>query len=338
MTVQWSENWNRSYRVTIGVREYVKSEYKQYLDSIPSSIIRPKLASDEQTIPSDAVIISNLEEDGFDRRGFSFQLDSVQRASAQGSEGEKSVVTLYNLDDRMIDLINKENCIIIVESGYQGKVTLAYTGDIVKSSTQTRGQDKIYTLQCASGASAMKNTLASLHYDEEVSEQDVIIDMVGRFPATALGSYGLSETKDRYKTGGRNFVGQHITNFDNVMARNNLSYAHFNGKIVIIPFRLKGEDYDHFARTNYNLTLDTIKAISDISAKTGVGSSDKASKLRELQINTFYAPIEIGQFVTIPDEPETKGYAGTYQVTGRRLILNSKGSAWDVVLQTIEVG
>lgn len=336
--LKWKNNWERSYRIRIGNREYKKSLYDpQVLQGIPESLARPVTESDEVTVPENAVLLSNLTEDGNSRRGFTFRFNGTSSLSQKGSDSEKALLELYNPSQELVDIINTDRGLVIIEAGYEQQVEMAYTGDIVSVTPHKSGADLIYRVQCASGAMAMRNTLVSLHYDESISEKDIIIDMVGRFPGTALGTYGLSGLSNKYKTGGRGFTGDLVTNFDNIMARNNLNYAHTNGIIVITPYRLLGEDYDAFARTNYNIPVDTIKKITDVSKREDISSKDTKAKVRKIQINTNFIPVQLSQFITIPDSDHTKDFTGTYQVEAKRLILESKGSGWDVVLNLTEV-
>ncbi|AUR89084.1 hypothetical protein NVP1121O_056 [Vibrio phage 1.121.O._10N.286.46.C4] len=333
----WVENWEPSYKISVGTREMDISLYtQQELQAIPTALQRPSLAEASQTIPSNAVFISNLVSEGFDREGHDFTFNSINSLSQQGSDTETSTFVLHNPSKEFVDILTQESSVLILEVGYQQKVVQIYSGDIISVKSNAQGVGSSVTVKCASGALSMRNTLVNLNYDESVSEKDVILDMVRRFPATAVGTYGLEDLKDRYRTGGRTFVGSLVSNFDKVMAKHNLNYAYSEGKIHITPFRIRGEDYDAFARTNFILPLKSIKKIDDISERQGVGATDTATKLRKLQINTFFLPIELGQFITVPDGEYTKDYAGTYQVQARRLILNTKG-AWDTVVHCIEV-
>ncbi len=334
MSLKWSENWKRAYRVSIGTRE--TSESKWTINA--SVVVADKVtASDYETIPSNARKLSNLTQDNANPRGFTFRLNATHKASENGSEGELSTLDLYNIDEDLISVVNQEGCVVIVEAGYDNEVELAYSGDKIKVESFRQGADIIHRVHCKSGANDLKNTLATINYGEDMSEEDIIIDMFGRLPNSVLGTYGLSDLRDQKKTGGRGITGALVSNIDNKAEEHNLNWSHFNGKIVIIPYRLLGEDYDKFSRTNYNLTSDLLKKVSDISDYQGKGSSDTKPKLRKLQINTFFIPIEIGQFVTIPETEYTKDTFGTYQVKGRRLILESQGNAWDVVLEVDEL-
>ncbi|CAH9012642.1 conserved hypothetical protein [Vibrio phage 424E50-1] len=335
MDIPWDLNWEKSYKVSIGTRPYIPEQYTaQELQAIPTSLQRPASSYEADTIPSNAVKLGNLVSEGFDRRGFSFKFNYFNKLSKKGGDAENATLDLYNPSEELVDIIMQDRAVVVLELGYQQKVELEYSGDIVKVSSREVGSDTIYTIKCASGALAMRNTLVNLHYSETVSEQDVILDMIGRFPSTAVGTYGLNDLNGRFRTGGRNFTGSLVTNFDNLMAKHNLSYAHLNNKIVLVPYRLLGEDYDNFARTNFTLDLHSIKKITDVTKKGDIGSKDVNSKLRSLQVNTFYAPIELGQFITIPDSEYTSEYAGTYQVKAKRTIAESTpNGGWDIVLE-----
>lgn len=329
--IPWENNWNRTYRITLGVREYVKANYLTPELVFTKWFNVPEDTGD--TIPSDAFTVDNLE----DPRGFTFSFESQQVASSSGSSSERSTLILHNLSVEAKRILLQPNCICIIEAGYEGKLVKCYTGDVV-SVTPTRNlPDITYNIQLAAEGNAVRNTMINTHYEEAMSTEDIIMDMAKRLPAVSVATYGLSEYSDRYKTGGFGFTGQLVHHFDRMMRKHNLEYAFSNNTIYIIPFRLKGADYDDFARTNYELSADSIKLVTDSSDNTKVGSADPQSKVKKLQVNTFYLPVEVGQFITIPTTDVLKEFAGTYIVKGRRIILQSTGNAWDVVLAVEEL-
>lgn len=331
MSFRWSEVWDRAYKISIGTREYKIAQFKH--ENL--SILKPSFGlveSDNKTIPSDARVMSNLENEGFNKRGFTFTFDTTQGLESKSTDSEKSTLTLYNINDDLIKVINQENCIVIIEAGYQGSVDTVYTGDVVQAFSTREGADNVYTLTCGSNSFSAKNTYSSLSYDESMSEKDIIIDMIGKFPGVAPGVLGVEHLAFKRRTGGTVYIGQHSLSFDKLMSRNNLFYCYINGKITIAPLTISGDNYSIFARTNYTLPEDSLKNITDISIRQGKGSSSEESKKRKLRVNTFFIPIEIGQFITIPSSTYTKQYAGTYQVKTRRVVLDSMGNSWDVIL------
>lgn len=331
----WVENWEKSYRLTIGTREVNKLNFDTSdLNIVPESIRRPIKESDYTKVPSNAVVMSNLISDGNDRRGFHFSLDTTQQLAHDSASKEVSTLTLYNVNEELEKILDLEGCLVIVELGYGQQVLPAYSGVIEDVEVTDNGADRTFSIRMTSGGDDFKNTGATLYYDETVSEADIIKDMATRFPSTALGTYGLDDLTGRYKSGGRGFTGKLVTNFDNIMARNNLSYVHMNGKLVITPYRLLGANFDAFMRTNYNIPLESIKSINIAKSK----DRKRSDPITEIDLSCMYVPVEVGQFVTIPDSKYTDKYVGTYQVTGRRIVASSlPSSGWDSVLRCKKV-
>lgn len=337
MALAWTENWQRSYKISIGARRFIKDRYNnnEVVGVLQNNVDR---SEDDLIVPSNARVMANITSEGYDIRGFSFKFEGQVQAAENGSDEEKSLLTLYNLDDDMVNVINQKNCVIIIEAGYQDKTEVAYVGDVDHVNVDKRRSDMVYEIKCTSAGESFRNSLVSLQYDESLSEKDIILDMAKRFPGTVLGSYGLNEYTTRYQSGGSNFYGSLHTEFSKLLARNSLSWCVFNGKIVIIPYRIIDDDLKKFNRTKYLLPADNIKNITDKTDREGERDDDEKSELKTLVVNTFFLPAEVGQFIEIPNEKGMEEYAGTYMIKGRRLILSSKGSGpWDTVFKVEQV-
>ena len=326
------ENWLRSYKVVIGVPEYEEDLYKIDVTSVLKVENLPKISDDATTIPSDAVSYSNLVSEGNNIRGFTFKLDSTRVMSEGSSDGtEKTTLTMYNLDKKTISLLQHPRCVVRIYAGYDENISLAYSGDVSKMVPTGDGTDKVYQITCVDGLAGQKNTIVNIDYEESVSVADMIIDLGNRFPDGAMGVSGLSHLSETYITGGMTFMGTLARQFDKMLRVNNLSYSRFNGKMVITPYRLEfGSDaYDEMYTNNYDLTSDLIKSIGEANDNGDTTDTDVKVKT-SITMNTFYIPIELGQFFTVPSGIE--GYAGTYQVTRIRTKLESQGASWDVAL------
>ena len=332
----WDNNWNRTYRITLGVREYTKTEIISEVIVFDAKLkvgTTTPTETSSSVIPSDAIAMDNLT----DPRGFTFRFETQAVASSSGGSSEKSNLVLYNLSDEAKRILLQPNCIVIIEAGYEGKLTLCYTGDVLNVTPMKNPPDTSYKIKLVAEGNAQRNEVINTHYDEGLSAKAVIEHMALNFTGTSLATYGLNDYTDKYKTGGMAFTGSLIDNFNALIKKMNLEYHFSNNKIYIIPYRIKGKDYEDFARTNYTLSEDSIKNVADTSDHSGKSSDDTQNKIKKLQINTYYIPVEIGQFITIPTAKALKGYSGTYIVKGRRVILESKGNAWDVVLEVEEL-
>ncbi len=333
MTMKWTENWNRSYKISIGWREYTVANYT--VEAVGVVDITKVTEDDYTTVPSDARILGNLESEDFDTRGFTFSFDTQQTLSKESNDDENTILKLFNIDDDLITTLNHDNCIVIVEAGYQGYVEQVYSGDVVKVNNSRQGSDHVYEIHLRSGARDVKNTYSSLSYAETMSDKDIIKDLVSRFPNTTLGTIGLEDLSSTYKTGGRTFYGQHIDNLMQIFSEHSLTYVHTNGKINIVPLRLveNDENYENFSKTNYEIPENAFKTIGKVINNSGIGTADSKASKTVLNITTFFLPVEVGQFITIPSGDYVGDYKGTYKVTSRRISLNSSGGAWDSVLE-----
>jgi hypothetical protein len=335
MTQAVTENWRRSYKIEFGVPEYEKEEY--FFDAISANFEGnsqgAKIVIDSHTVPAEALSMSNLEEDGNPRRGFTFSMDSTRKASSGGnSTSEKTTILLPNLNKSSLDLLNSDNCVIRVSAGYQEELSLAYSGDVVEVTPMRQSSDIIHRIRCIDGATSAKNTAGVVSFTEEVSEKDMILDLANRFPDASLGFVALEDLGNEFTTGGQNYQGQLDVIFNRIMARNNLTYTRYNGKINIFPYSLDqaSADFKRLARNTYKLPTNTVKSIIPVS-KNGKKKSLETKTKTGVNVNTHYFPIELGQFFTISEEISEE-YTGTYLTTGIRTVLKSHGREWDVVL------
>ncbi len=343
MTTNKDLNWQRAYKVEFGVPEYKEESY--IFDELSAQFTNTflginlnnnqgaKILVDSQTVPADAISLSNLKEDGNSLRGFTFELDSTRKASSGGnSKGEKTTLKFFNLNKNSVDLLNKDNCVIRVSAGYNQKVSLCYSGDVIEVTPLKQGSDVIHIVRCKDGDVSSKNTAGTIVFDEETSEKDMIIQLATKFPDASLGFLGLDTLSLKYTTGGRSYQGFLDDIFNSVMAKNNLTYTRYNGKINIFPYTIDqaSADFKKLAVNTYIINTDTVKAITPVS-KNGKKTSLEKKTRSGINLNTTFIPIELGQFFTIKNETSEE-YEGTYLVTGIRTVLKSHGNNWDVVL------
>lgn len=326
-------NWQRSYKIIFGTPEFKKDAY----DFVGSGVLKvssyPKIEVDSLTIPSNALVISNLVSEGNSKRGFTFTLDSTRKTATTGNKStEKTTIQLYNLNKESLDVLNQDGCVMRVFAGYQDRVELAYSGDVEQVSPIQSGMDIVQRVRCVDGSVSLKNTIGTIDYDESVSEKDMILDLANRFPDSSVGFTGLIEQENIFTTGGQSFSGSLDNMFNKVMARNNLNYGRFNGKIVIVPYSLEqaSSDFQKLAANTFTFPINSIKNITSVSKNGKKKTAEK--KTREgVVVNSFFIPIELGQFFTIPKESSVE-YAGTYLVNSVRTVLKSHAQEWDVVI------
>ena len=332
--VEDSNNWIRSYKIVFGTPAFKKNPYEFVGQGVLTTETYTKIEADSITIPSNALSLSNLVSEGENLRGFTFTLDTTRKLAATSNKNsEKSTLQLYNLNKESLDVLNQEGCVVRIFAGYGDKVELVYSGDVEEVSPVRSGNDVVQRIRCVDGSLSFKNTRGSIDYDESVSEKDMIIDIASRFPDSALGFVGLTGLEDIYTTGGQSFSGPLDKIFNRLMARNNLNYSRFNGKIVIVPYSLDqaSADFNRLAANTFTLPTNSIKKITPVS-KNGKKTSLETKSKKSILVNSFLIPtIELGQYFTITKD-NSIDYEGTYLVSSVRTVLKSKGGEWDTVL------
>ncbi len=279
-----SDLWNRSYKITLGTRAYYEEAYIISYETVTSltgtgshvtslygtgseagyyTTSTTPTTTDAKSYPSNARFISNLVADGYPQRGFTFSFNSSQKVGK--ADGEVTTLKLYNLDDEMISIINQPKCILIIEAGYDGATDVAYTGDVLKVDWEFSGADVVYTLTCKSGGMALKDTHVSINYAESMTTKEIIQDLISKLPNTSEGKTALASLKSETRTGGKAVRGRLKEILDDLLTKNNLKYAHYNGKIVILPEEWDASDKSTFAKNCYQLSENNIK-----SAKKGI--------------------------------------------------------------------
>lgn len=330
-----SVNYQKSYRITIGVPEFKK---ESYIIEVPLAI-PPFKQEEDKVIPAtsipagDIIKLSNLVVDDNPKRGFYFTFNSVRTVSTAATKGEKTLLKLYNINDETLNVINQENCRILIEAGYDEKVSLVYSGDVVSADTRRQGTDVITNVRLKELGIDVKNTRISITFDESASLVDVIGKLTASFPAAATGVLALEKFKHTFITGGYTFQGSLIRILEKLCEQHDLMYSIFNGVITVQEAQLvQGTpSYLLVAQNIWKLDDDIIKALDGNLANKDKKSAQKNVK-RGITLSTFLIPIEISQFFEVSSEV-SKDLAGTYKITSLGVNLDSRLGAWDVQLK-----
>lgn len=336
-------NWDRKYRVVFGTPDIDTYVYRNVVATgiVKVGGVEHKIY-DGSTIPSNAVSMSNIVgEDDYVGYQFQFKLESVRGMTKSAtSSSEKTTLTLYNINQNAIDILNQNGCVVRVYAGYANtELTLAYSGDVTKVTPKYSENDITYQIKCKDGANDSKNTKASIDYSDTMNEKDLILDIINRFPTASRGIIAVDNVDENYVTGGYSHQGPLVDALDYIIYRNNLKCGWFNGRINIVPYEITDgiKDYDNLLVTVFSLRPDIIKDISYVNETSNTATNDSTGKAK-IAVNTYYIPVEVGQLITISNMDGTETinrlteFVGTYNVTGIKTRLDSYGNNWDVAL------
>lgn len=287
-----------------------------------------------QTIPSDAISISNLPDEGMGIRGFDFDFTTKRSYSQKSSKNETTTLTIKNLSDEIIGYLNKEGCIVQVEAGYSDpdNLDVYYVGNVTYVRSQ-KGSDSVdHIISLGDNSLPLKNTKVSVDFSEESSQADIVAAL-GRLYGSTLGAISLEKLKNIYITGGVSLEGKLSDIIASLAKKWSFEYTNFNGKFTARDKDISAADanYQKLAKNTWNF-LKSDRNIIDIqedSSNYKKLTKAKNSK-RQVVVTTFLAPMRIDEFFTIPASISEE-YSGTYKIIELTFAISSTGSFQTVV-------
>lgn len=282
-----------------------------------------------QTIPSDAISISNLPNEGMGVRGFDFDFTTRRSFSQKSSKNETSTLTIKNLNDEILEYLNKDGCVVQVEAGYNDPDSLDvyYIGNVNYVRTQ-RGSDSVdYIIGLGDNSLPIKNTKVSIDFNEEASQADIVAAL-GRLYGNTLGFMSLEGLKNKYVQGGFSIEGKLSDVITSLAKKWKFEFTNFNGKFVARDKDIVNADanYQRLAKNTWDFiasdrnVIDLQEDNSNFERK----QKDKNYK-RQVVITTFLAPMQIDEFFTIPPSISEE-LSGTYKIIELSFVISSTGS------------
>lgn len=340
------KNFRRIYRVAFGKPpDSVIIDDNRGIGFNVSKVQSPRGKSfDGTTIPLNAFSMSNVEgEEDYIGYQFKFSLESTRKMSKTGSGNEKTTLRLYNIEDDEVEKLNQNGAVVRVYAGYEDTgLSLAYSGDIIRVVPAYEGEDTVYKITCKDGANDNKNARISIDYSDQMSDADIIKDLIIRYPTADLAVAAVAEARNTYEPYGHSFQGFLENNLNWFMEKFRLIYGWFNGKISIVPDSISqsSEDFSVIKNNGYVLEADQIKDIAYCSKSSNVTTNSK-ELTRDIIVNTFYLPLDFATMITIPYDKDNKiisQYMGSYVIVGNKTHLESYGKRWDVSIKAKAVG
>lgn len=341
-------NFGRRYSIKIGVPEIEKvhwvyqcavsanNAYQNYsglsLSSNDSQILvnTPYKAGSAiaETIPSDAYLMSNLEEDGNSLRGFDFSFTSKRSMGNNPNKKETSTLIINNLPSEVEDLLYTDGCLVQVEAGYKdGNLDLYYIGSVERVAIR-RTNDKEYTITLKDAGTSIKNTKASIDFAEKDSVADIVTALGKLLGLSVAGeSIALEKLKKVYISGGFSFEGDLFSALKDLARRYKIDLSIFNGQFFA---RMKdiihgSADYNKLAKNTWTFEKEdnNVLEVVEIRDTTKTLSTENKAK-SSVAVTTFLIPASFDEFFTLPKDIADR-LAGTYKVSEITYVISSTG-------------
>ena len=325
-------NWQRHYRITFGIPEYSN---EQYLTS--GSLLASTVKSSEnptQSTPSQALMISNIPEDGNSLRGFNFSFTSKREMSKTSSSKEMSKLTISNLSPEMYELFNTEGCLVKIEAGYRDTgVFRVYQGFVNTVTPQRRGNDVDYIISMREANLDVKNAKVSVDFPETDDAEKVLQALVKFLPSVGSQEILLEKLKNQFVSGGFSFEGSLMDSIENMCRSYGVRYSIYNGKFTARDENLTqgSADYQRIAPNTFVLTPDNVKSFDLISDNRQKLSKEQRVK-PDVKVDLFLTNINFDNFFTITEELDEKA-VGTYEIKHIIIKLNSRTNVFDTSLR-----
>ncbi|MCP3683340.1 MAG: hypothetical protein GY861_11685 [bacterium] len=325
------QNWQRHYRITFGVPAYEKESYYTEGSVIPNSISARISAT--QAIPSDALMISNIPEDGNALRGFNFTFESKRTYSKTATSSEISTLNILNLNPEMYNLFNTEGCVVRIEAGYRDTgVSVVYNGFVQRVDVNKSGADVSYKILMKDAGFDVKNTKVSVDFPEKSDIVEVLGSLVKMFPSVSSQSLALEALKGTVVAGGFSYTGKLIDVIEKICKTYKVDYTLFNSKFSArMKEIIQGDaDYNKLAPNTFVFPPENIKSLDPVIDNSQKASAEPNVK-RDVLLSSFLTPIDFDNFFTVPETVNEK-LAGTYKIKTIQTKLNSRTNVWDTVL------
>lgn len=325
--------FSRCFRISFGTPTFHKEAYIIEGEINPPLLPTKSKVIDAVTIPSNAIKLSNLEEDGNSLRGFKWELNTTRKPSTDPKREEDSILTMFNLDDESVEVLSQEGAVVRIEAGYGQTVKLIYSGDVENVTPSRQGADMAYKVMCKDGLLDTKNTRVSISYPPSVPASDVILDLANKFPSASVSVDVLYKLKDVRSFGGWQYQGELESVFNRVLYKHQLEYSRYNGKITVKPKVIVQGDsvYKTLSTNNYVLNDDNMEVLVPILNNGQKKSAQKDTK-RGVQVSCrLLNDVTMDQFFTIKSNLFPK-YNGTYKIVQITHNCSFPTGDWNTVL------
>lgn len=328
-------NFSRRWRIKIGIPE-IEEKYYTYQCSVNAnnayqSLLPPTLAIYNEgqtkdvitpydytlinTIPSNAYMIGNTEEDGFSARGFFFEFSTKRSVNSNPTESEMSTLTIKNLPPEVVSLLNDEKCLVEIEAGYRtGELTKYYIGYVKRLLVRKNFPDIDYVISLQDSGFTFKNTYVAASFSTSDSVADVVVALA-KMLGLGTKNLALEALKTVYIDGGMSFDGDAKGILNKLSKRFGFDYSVFNGdfsarmkKIV-----LADANYNKLAKNTWVFNPEDNNVIDIQDTSENIEKSESSGTKRFVTLTTFLTPITIDEFFTIP-ETISQEFAGTYKI------------------------
>lgn len=127
---------------------------------------------------------------------------SIEKSTSETANTAK--VQIWNLSPANLSVLDTEDCVIELQAGYANHIALILAGNVVTSSTEMDGADRMTELEVVDGRVALRDTYVEISRSGRVDSKEVFDEIAGAMGVSVIYSKGC---KFKVLPHGFSFVG-----------------------------------------------------------------------------------------------------------------------------------
>lgn len=234
---------------------------------------------------------------------------SIEKSSSESANTAK--VEVWNLSPANLKVLDRKDCVIELQAGYDGNIALVLVGNVVTATTSMDGADRLTEIEVVDGRVALRDTYVSLSYSGKVNCKDVFNDLAGQMGVSVVYS---KKAKFKMLPNGFSFVGPAKNALKKLCKTCRLSWSIQNSVLQIRkpnePITTKG-----YLLSSDTGLLDVPKRIT-ISAESDDSEGGDSAKTSQIGYEVRYflnGAIGVNDYVRLESE-EVRGYFRVYKL------------------------
>lgn len=153
---------------------------------------------------------------------------SIEKSTSETANTAK--VQIWNLSPANLSILDTKDCVIELQAGYANHIALILAGNVVTSSTEMDGADRMTELEVVDGRVALRDTYVEISRSGRVDSKEVFDEIAGAMGVSVIYSKGC---KFKVLPHGFSFVGPAKTALKKLCKTCGLSWSIQNSVLQI---------------------------------------------------------------------------------------------------------
>lgn len=153
---------------------------------------------------------------------------SVQKSDTETQNTGK--VTIWNLNDEHLSVLNKKDCALSLRAGYGNRLNLIFAGIISFAATNREGADRMTEIEVVDNLVEIRDTYVSVSYRGKVNTKTIMDDVANQMGVAVTYSYNAKFVD---LANGFSYVGQAKNIMDKMCKCSNLVWSLQNGVMQV---------------------------------------------------------------------------------------------------------